>query len=63
MQEKILRLVGLTLLAASLAGAKPTPYKVSDKVKDLALKDTSGQTVKLSQFRGKVLVLAFSASF
>lgn len=58
-----LAVVGLLLWVVAVAGAKMTPYKVGDKVKDFALKDTEGKTVKLSQFKGKVMVLAFSAAF
>jgi hypothetical protein len=33
------------------------------KVNNFALKDTDGRTVKLSQSKGKVIVLVFSAAF
>jgi len=55
--------LGLALALSAAALAKPEPYKVGGKVKDFALKDTDGKTVKLSQFKGKVMVLAFSAAF
>lgn len=55
-------LVGVSLLAVS-GNVSAAAYKVGDAVKDFALKDTAGKTVKLSQFKDKVIVLAFSASF
>jgi len=50
-------------LAATIVPAGAAPYKVDARVKDFALKDTSGKTIRLSQFKGKVVVLAFSASY
>ena len=50
---------------AQQAGAQPpaapqTQLKVGDRAPDFALTDTEGQTVKLSDFRGKKnVVLAF----
>jgi len=38
-------------------------YKIGDKVADFALKDEHGKTVKLSQYKGKVIVLNFFASW
>lgn len=38
-------------------------YKIGDTISDFALKDDKGQTVRLSQFRGKVTVLMFYASW
>jgi peroxiredoxin len=42
---------------------KPADYKIGDTVADFALKDDHGATVRLSQFRGKVVVLDFYASW
>lgn len=52
-----------SLCAATAMGAAPAAYKAGEKVKDFALEDTAGKTVALSQFKGKVIVLAFSAAF
>lgn len=62
------RLLGVVSALASLtfgvkAHASAKPYKVGDKVKDFALKATGGKSVKLSQFKSKVIVLAFSAAY
>jgi len=57
------RAVMVAALAATIVPAGAAPYKVDARVKDFALKDTSGKTIRLSQFKGKVVVLAFSASY
>lgn len=53
----------MMLLSVAVASAETAPYRVGEKVNDFTLKDTDGKTVKLSQFKGKVIVLAFSAAF
>ncbi len=40
-----------------------TAYKIGDKIADFTLKDDTGKTVKLSQYKGKVIVLNFFASW
>jgi len=40
---------------------RATPPKVGETVADFALKDVEGKTVKLSDFRGRILVLEFGA--
>lgn len=56
-------LAGLTLLAATLAAQQVTPpkthLKVGDPAPDFSLRTTAGSTFKLSEQRGKTVVLAF----
>ena len=51
--------LALTVMAASAQQPAPpkTHLKVGDKAPDFTLTDTSGQPVKLSDFRGKKNVL------
>lgn len=48
---------------SALAQNAPTPpttgLKIGDKAPDFTLTDTQGKAVKLSDFRGKTVVLAF----
>ena len=44
---------------AAQQGAPVTHLKVGDKAPEFVLKDTSFKDVKLSDFRGKTVVLAF----
>lgn len=50
-------------LGARLLAAPEDSYKVGDKIASFTLKDDRGKTVKLSQFKGKVVVLNFYASW
>ena len=64
MLKKALGLVVLLLLAIAAAAQTPVPpkthLKVGDPAPDFTLPDTKGQTVKLSDFKGKkTVVLAF----
>ena len=59
-------LLALSLPAFTTPGprdAGKAAYKVGDKVADFALKDEHGKTVKLSQYKGKVIVLNFFATW
>ena len=50
----------LSMSAAAQQSAPPqTHLKVGDKAPDFVLKDTAFKDVKLSDFRGKTVVLAF----
>lgn len=49
--------------APSTPNTGTTAYKIGDKVADFALKDEHGKTVKLSQYKGKVIVLNFFATW
>ena len=40
---------------------RATPPQVGQTVADFALKDVEGKTVRLSDFRGRILVLEFGA--
>ena len=51
------------LLAQNAPDTGKKAYKIGDKVADFALKDEHGKTVKLSQYKGKVIVLNFFASW
>jgi peroxiredoxin len=54
----------LSLVGASIAHAgKNAKYKIGDTIADFALKDDQGKTVRLSEFRGKVVILNFYASW
>ncbi len=48
----------LTMVAETSA-----PYRVGDVVQDFTLPDLDGKPVKLSDFRGKPIVLAFFATW
>ena len=56
-------LVGLMAVMAALVPAAPSraqgekAYRVGDKVAGIALPTIEGKTVKLSQFKGKVVVV------
>ena len=70
MQKRVwLGLSALAALAGALyvrSGVQAAPgkvYKVGDKVADFALKDDNGKTVRLSEFKGKPVVLTFYASW
>lgn len=41
----------------------PAPYRVGEVVQDFTLPDLDGKPVKLSDFRGKPIVLAFFATW
>ena len=43
--------------------AEEKTYKVGDKIKDFAVKSDQGKTIKLSDYKGKFLVLTFYASW
>lgn len=51
------------LLVAAAASAQGGGYQIGSTVKDFALKDDKGKVQKLSQYRGKHVVLAFYASW
>ena len=73
MPTLILRSIGVTMLAAALfTGCSYSPTSVKAAVKpdkerklapNFALKNASGQTVKLSDYRGKVVLLNFWATW
>jgi peroxiredoxin len=47
----------------SVGAETPAPYRVGDIVQDFTLPDLDGKPVKLSDFRGKPIVLAFFATW
>ena len=49
----------LLLVLGGLLSLQAAPLNVGDKAPDFTLKDTSWKDVKLSDFRGKNVVLAF----
>ena len=64
MLKKAIGLVVLLVLGVAASAQTPTPpkthLKVGDPAPDFTLPDTKGQTVKLSDFKGKKsVVLAF----
>ena len=66
MARRITALMAVLLLSIVLGGASARPlakYKVGDKIADFALKDDKGRTLRLSQYRGQVVVLNFYASW
>jgi thioredoxin-dependent peroxiredoxin len=52
---------GLTTLAAALSAQNPPPVelKVGDQAPDFALPGSDGKTHRLSDYRGKTVVLAW----
>jgi len=57
-------IVAFSIVCAGMATAKKFAiYKIGDTVADFALKDDAGRTIRLSEFRGKVVVLDFYASW
>jgi peroxiredoxin len=62
-----LAVAAATIAILSIAGAahakKAANYKIGDTIADFALKDDQGKTVRLSAFRGKLVVLDFYASW
>jgi peroxiredoxin Q/BCP len=56
-------IAGLALLAAGLSAQQVAPpkthLKVGDQAPDFSLRTTAGNTFKLSEQRGKTVVLAF----
>ena len=55
----------VTALAVILLGAcsKGAALEIGDKAPDFALKDIDGKTVSLSDYKGKVIILDFFASW
>ena len=53
----------LSIMCAVSAQAPKVKYKIGDKVADFALKDDQGRSVRLSQYRGMIVVLNFYASW
>jgi cytochrome oxidase Cu insertion factor (SCO1/SenC/PrrC family) len=53
----------LMLACSTVSRAVGKKYKIGDKVADFTLKDDRGRTVSLSQYRGKIIVLNFYASW
>jgi len=51
--------LGMSLVAQQPAPPPKTPLKVGDKAPDFVLKDSNFKDVKLSDFRGHTVVLAF----
>lgn len=47
----------------ALAGAPAGPYKVGDVVEDFSLPTVDGKTFRLSDQKGKTVVLVFFASW
>lgn len=58
-----LLLVLLLALAAHKTEARGKTYQVGDKIADFTFKNEQGQPVSLSQFKGKIVVLNFYASW
>jgi peroxiredoxin len=61
-----MKILGSVLLAAALSmaaiaqtPAAVTPLKVGDKAPEFSLHDQNNKVVKLSDFKGKTVVLAF----
>ena len=61
----ITRFLTILLLGTALTQAQTnsTPLKVGDKAPDFFLKDLKGATVKLSDLKGKAVLLSFSATW
>ena len=53
--------LALFSLHSSAGGGKV--YKIGDKVADFTFKDGQGKSVSLAQFKGKVVVLNFFATW
>ena len=59
----LLLILALAYPAISAPNADQKKYTIGDTVADFVLKDENGKTVKLSQYKGKVIVLNFYASW
>jgi len=67
-KKAVLIVTALIALSFSLTARKsvaggPAVYKPGDKIADFVLKDERGKTVKLSEYRGKTVILNFYASW
>ena len=69
MKKIVFVLITITLLSANVVSQEKTVYandylvKVGDKTPDFTIKEASGKTYKLSDLKGKVVMLQFTASW
>ncbi len=61
---KVMGAILLAIVLSTAAFAQPTPpvptnLKVGDKAPEFSLRDQNGKMVKLSDYKGKTVVLAF----
>jgi cytochrome oxidase Cu insertion factor (SCO1/SenC/PrrC family) len=57
-------LIAVIALSALYAGARPGGnYKVGAKIADFVFKSDQGKTVRLSDYKGKIVVLNFFATW
>ncbi|MCC6444735.1 MAG: hypothetical protein IT210_14910 [Armatimonadetes bacterium] len=56
----VLMMAGFLLMAGGAFG-KQSPYVQGDRVSDVALKDVNGKRIKLSQFKGRPILINFFA--
>lgn len=61
---RVAAVAALALMAVSVPlRAQEKTYKVGDKINDFVVKNDQGKTIKLSQYKGKLVVLTFYASW
>lgn len=53
----------LPMAALIVLGAGSVPYRVGDRVEDFSLPTLDGKSARLSDYRGKVVLLAFFATW
>lgn len=69
MKKIVFVLITITLLSANVVSQEKTVYandylvKVGDKAPDFTIKEAGGKTYKLSDLKGKVMMLQFTASW
>ena len=59
----VISLIAVTFLSQALASDLKKGYKMSSNIENIKVKDIDGKEVKLSEFKGKVLLIVNVASY